>query len=348
MSDFDFYQELGVSQDATAAEIQRAFRKLALKYHPDKNPDDPQASEHFKRVSEAYEVLSDPEKRSVYDQRGMAGVEEAGFSGFETNEEVFSRFGDVFGDLFGSRFRRGQAAPQRGHDLHFVLALSFLEAASGGERVVQVPVPETCAACQGSGMLGGRAPEPCASCKGSGQVSRQGQEQGGYFSVSSACPVCHGTGKKLGPACKACDGAGQALQKRQITLKIPPGVDTGQILRLAGQGPSGAGGGPKGDLSIEVQVEPHPTLQRQGANIRSDLKVPVATAILGGKVEVPTIQGSVLLSIPAGTSSDQVLRIRGQGIADKRGQGDHLVRVVITVPKDLSEQSKQAVAEHLR
>jgi molecular chaperone DnaJ len=343
----DLYKIMGVSKDASDAEIRKAFRKLALKYHPDKNPDDPKASEKFKRVSEAYEVLSDPEKRQAYDQRGMAGVHETGFHGFDTNEEVFSHFGDIFGDLFGSRFRQRQAGPQHGHDIRFVLPITFMEAALGGEHELNVPLLDACPACHGSGTAGTEMPATCPSCRGTGQVSRQSRQQGGFFSISSACPQCHGSGKRPGPACDACGGTGHIQKEHRISLKIPPGIDSGQVMRLKGQGEVGLGGGPKGDLLIEVQVQPHPTFKRDATNIRSDIRVPVSMAILGGKVEVPTLKGSVLLTIPPGTSSDQILRIRGQGIPDRRHPGDHLVRVVIAVPKNLSEEGKRAVAEHL-
>lgn len=340
----DLYEVLGVSKDASAAEIQKAYRKLALKYHPDKNPDDPKAAENFKKVSEAYEVLSDPEKRQAYDR---GGIDATGFRGFESNEEIFAHFGDIFGDLFGSRVQRRQAGPQPGRDLRFVLPLTFIEAALGGHREIEVPVLDACPDCHGYGTAGGASPEPCPDCQGRGQVSRQGRQQGGFFSISSACPACGGSGQKSGPRCSRCGGAGRIERARRINIKIPAGIDAGQTLRLAGQGEAGPGGGPQGDLLIEAQVQPHPTFQRHGKNIRSDVKVPVAIALLGGKVEVPTLKGVVMLSIPPGTSSDQVLRIRGQGIPAAPVPGDHLARVVIAVPKTLSDDAKAAIREHL-
>ena len=341
----DLYEVLGVSKDASDAEIQQAFRKLALKYHPDKNPDNPQAAANFKKVSEAYEVLSDPQKRQAYDRGGMDAT---GFRGFESNEEIFSHFGDIFGDLFGSRLQRRQrAGPQRGRDLRFVLPLTFTEAALGGKREIDVPVLDTCPDCRGQGTAGGAAPVPCPDCRGTGQLSRQGRQQGGFFSVSSPCPACGGSGQQSGPRCSHCGGDGRIEKQKRINITIPAGIADGQSLRLAGQGEAGRGGGSHGDLLIEAQVQPHPKFRRAGKNIRSDVKVPVATALLGGKVEVPTLTGTVVLTVPPGTSSDQVLRIRGQGVPAKDGAGDHLARVVITVPHTLTDNAKAALREHL-
>lgn len=341
----DPYEVLGVSKEASPEEIQKAYRKLALKYHPDKNPDDPKAAENFKKVAEAFEVLSDPQKRQAYDRGGMDAT---GFEGFESNEEVFTHFGDIFGDLFGSRVRQRQpAGPQRGRDLRFVLPLSFTEAALGGKREIEVPVLDVCPSCQGAGTTGGAPREPCPHCQGTGQVSRRGRQQGGFFSVSSACPTCGGSGRKSGPRCTQCGGDGRIEKQKKITITIPAGISDGQSMRLAGQGEAGRGGAAPGDLLIEAQVNPHPTFRRDGKNIRSDVRVPVATALLGGKVDVPTLTGRVMLSVPPGTSSDQVLRIRGQGIPAKDGTGDHLARVVITVPKSLSDDAKAALRQHL-
>lgn len=348
MNGEDLYEVLGVSKDASDAEIQRAYRKMALKYHPDKNPDDKTASDKFKKVSEAYEILSNAEKREAYDGRGMAGVHETGFHGFDSNEEIFTHFGDIFGDAFqGGGFTRRPAGPQRGRDLHFRLSVAFTEAAIGGEREIEVPVLGVCSDCGGRGTAPGSKPKTCSACGGSGQTSHQDRQRGGFFSIRSACPVCGGSGQESGPLCTNCGGEGRVQKTSRLSIKIPVGVEDGQTLRLSGQGEAGVRGGPKGDLLIEIEVQPHPSFKREGRNIRSDVKVPVATALLGGKVEVSTLHGTAALTIPPGTSSDQTFRLRGQGIKATSGTGDHLARVVVTVPQQLSEKAKQAIKEYL-
>ena len=350
MSD-NLYEVLGVSKDATPDEIRKAYRKLAIKYHPDKNPDDEKASKKFKEISDAYEVLSDKEKREAYDNRGMSGVHEQGFHGFENSDDIFSHFGDIFGGMRGGpqtspRYRQPPQQPKRGRDLRFLVKLEFLQAVLGGKRDIHAPVLATCDDCQGQGTTGGE-PHPCDSCHGSGQVQRRAQQQGGFFSISSACPACGGTGQLRGPLCKTCNGDGRINRPRQLAVKIPPGTSTGQTLRLSGQGEAGRFGGPNGDLLVEVEVLPHGEFSRDGSDIRSDVKVPLATALLGGKVDVATVHGVVSLTVPAGTSSDTTLRIRGQGVPLKAGAGDHLVRVVVTVPKELSPEAVEAVREFL-
>ncbi|REK29355.1 MAG: molecular chaperone DnaJ [Planctomycetota bacterium] len=347
----DLYEILGVSKDASEAEIQRAYRKLALKYHPDKNPNDKAAADRFKKVSEAFEVLSDREKRQAYDRRGMAGVHAKGFHGFESNEEIYSHFGDIFGDIFGGGmgggFRGRPAGPQHGRDLRFRMSIPFAEAALGSTREVEIPVLDMCPDCNGSGMAAKAATKVCPDCGGSGSVTQQNEERGGYFSFSSACPACGGSGLKNGPPCVKCDGNGRLEKTRQISVKVPAGVENGQTLRLVGQGESGLRGGPNGDLLIEINVQPHPTYRRDGLDIRSDVRVPVATALLGGKVDVSTLHGMATLTIPPGTSSDQTFRLRGQGIRSGKLCGDHLARAVVTVPKELSDKAKEAVRKHL-
>ncbi|RMF43762.1 MAG: molecular chaperone DnaJ [Planctomycetota bacterium] len=344
----DLYDLLGVSRDATQDEIQKAYRKMALKYHPDKNPDDPKAAEKFKKVSEAYEILSDPEKRASYDRGGMDAT---GFQGFHSNEEIYSQFGDIFGDLFGggraTRGRRRGSPRRRGRDLHFALTIPFLEAVRGGSHEIEVPTQVACQECGGSGAAGGAEPSTCPRCHGTGEVEQEVERRGGFFSFSSACPECGGTGVRPGPACTACGGTGRKAVQKQIRVNIPAGVEDGQTLRLAGQGEAGIAGGPPGDLYIEIHVQPHPQFRRDGLNIRSDVKVPVGIAILGGQVDVPTIHGTVSLKIPPGTSSDRVLRIRGQGIKAKQGTGDHLVRVVVTVPKQVPPEAEEVIRKYL-
>lgn len=344
----DLYELLGVSRDASEQEIQRAYRKLAIKYHPDKNLDNPQAAEKFKQVSEAYDILTDKEKRRAYDQSGMTGVHDAGYSGFQSNEEIYSHFGDIFGDLFGQRFHRQRSGPRRGNDLRFILPVSFKEAALGGQQEFVVPIADTCPSCRGTGAAGGKPPQPCTECGGTGHHTQEGSRAGGAFSFSSACPTCGGTGQRPQAACSTCHGKGHTTRQSSISLRIPPGIDSGQVLRLAGQGEAGFAGGHKGDLLIEVKIQPDPEFTRKGQNIHSSMKIPVATALLGGKVDVPTLRGVVTLTVPPGTSSDQVLRIRGQGIAGKDDTGDHMVRVVIMVPKELSSSAKESIRKHLK
>ncbi len=329
----DLYEILGVAKDASEKEIQRAYRKLALKYHPDRNKEDPKAADKFKKASEAYEILQDPEKRQAYDSGGMSGVNQTGFEGFADNEEVYSHFGDMFSEMFGGRARRRQAGPLPGQDLRFILSVDFKTAALGGKTTIEAPIPQTCDDCHGTGALDAGPPDPCQMCGGSGQVARQAADQGGYFTVASPCPACEGTGRREGTRCGKCHGDGRVESVRKITVTIPAGIDSGQTLRLRGQGQAGIRGGPQGDLLIEIKVEPHPTLRREGNHIRSDVALPLTTALLGGKVDVPTLRGAVSMTIPPGTSSDRVLRIRGQGIEAKGSKGDHLVRVVVEIPK---------------
>lgn len=341
------YELLGVEQDASNDEIKRAYRRLALKYHPDKNADDDAAAKKFRQISEAYEVLSDAEKRAAYDQGGMRDVETQGHAGFDNDEEIYSRFGDIFGDRFGKRYYDRRTAPMRGRDLRFTLPVTFFDAALGSQRDITVPIEKTCTKCAGSGVRGNESPKTCPTCHGSGHSSRQGNREGGYFSVSSRCPTCGGTGHQAAHACDRCRGAGRVGEESVISVKIPAGVDSGQVLRLAGQGEAGTHGGPAGDLLFEIEVQSDKNFTRDGLDIHCDLDVPVHVALLGGKVDVPTLRGSGALTVPAGTSSDRILRIRGQGIWQRDKKGDQLTRIVITVPKELSNEAQEAVKQYL-
>ena len=347
-SEQDLYEELGVSKDASEKEIKASYRKLALRYHPDKNANDEAAAEKFKRVAEAYEVLSDPEKRKAYDARGMSGAKEAGFQGFEADEDIFRQYGDIFGDAFQERYYQQRTRPVRGRDVRATMPITFVEAALGGKKEIEIPKLGVCSTCGGFGTASKSAPRPCQTCQGTGHVSRRGQEQGGFFSVSSACPDCRGSGIGNEDACSDCGGDGVIERSSKVIVTIPAGVASGRTLRLNGQGQAGQHGGPAGNLLIELVVNPDSRFGRDGDNILSDAMVPVATALLGGKVDVPTIHGVVSVTVPAGTSSDQTLRIRGQGVKRNDSAGDHLVRVVITVPKTLNAAAEEAIREHLQ
>jgi len=340
----DYYEILGVPRDATQEQIHRAYRRLALKYHPDKNPGNKEAEEKFKLISEAYQVLSDPEKRRIYDAQGHAGLHDVGFEGFHSTEEIFDHFGDIFGDLFGPEFFRHRARrPRRGRDVVVEVVIPFLDAALGARRTLTVELPTSCAACGGSGAVGQGV---CTACGGSGYISQQQRRLGGFFTVSTPCPRCGGTGH-AGSPCSACNGTGKVKSTRKIEVNIPPGVADGQKLRLKGQGEPGSSGAPAGDLFLVVRIEPHPRFRRDGLNIISEVQVPYTTAVLGGEVEVETIHGKVKMRVPAGVQPQQTLRLRGQGIKTAKGSGDHLVRVLVAVPRQVSPQARQLI-EQLR
>jgi len=342
----DYYEILGVSRDATPEDIKKAYRKLAMKYHPDKNPQDKVAEEKFKEISNAYEVLNDQEKRKAYDARGQAGLDDLGFQGFQNTSDIFSSFGDIFADMFGGRFYQRQTGPMRGADMRVNLSISFLEAALGTEKQIQIARAETCDACNATGAKSGSTPQTCPTCKGTGHVSRQGMQEGGFFSVSAPCPTCHGTGKMITEPCPVCQGQGALAKPRTLTIKIPAGVDTGSMLRLTGEGEAGERAGPPGDLFVAIHIQPHATFQRDGNNILSKVQISYLQAALGGEVKVPTIHGSAILKIPGGTQSDRVFRLAGQGIKPTGGKaGDQLVRVMITVPKTLTQKQEELLKE---
>jgi len=340
----DYYEALGVSHDATPDQIKRAFRKLALKYHPDKNKGNKEAEQRFKEIANAYAVLSDPEKRAAYDRRGTAGVEDMGFHGFESTGDIFSSFGDVFGDLFANRYYREQQ-PERGADLTTELAVSFREAALGARRELSFTKPLPCRACEGTGSADRRPPQKCTSCNGTGRVSRQNARYGGFFSVSSPCPACGGAGMRVAAPCTTCSGSGAVQGPFHVTVTIPAGVESGATLRLAGKGEPGRRGGPAGDLLIRVSVTPDDVFEREGNNLRYKARVPFTTLALGGEVEVPTLRGQAKMRIPPGTQSGRTLRLGGQGIEGRAGKGDLLVTVEADVPRDLSGRQRELLEE---
>ena len=334
----DYYEILGVPHDATPEQIHRAYRRLALKYHPDKNPGNKEAEEKFKLISEAYQVLSDPEKRRIYDAQGHSGLHDAGFEGFHTTEEIFETFGDIFGDLFGEEFfRRRASAPRRGRDIVVEVTIPFMDAALGARKTLTVELPGPCSTCGGSGAVGEGV---CSACGGTGYATRQQRRLGGFFTISTPCPSCGGTGR-AGSPCSSCGGTGRVKSTRKIEVNFPAGIADGQKLRLKGQGEPGSNGGPPGDLYLLVRIEPHPKFRRDGLNILSDVQVPYTTAVLGGEVEVETIHGTARMRVPPGVQPHQTLRLRGQGIRKADGtSGDHLVRVLVAVPKSLPPDAR--------
>ncbi len=351
MAKRDYYEILGISRDASPQEIKKAYRRLAIKYHPDRNPDNSkEAEEKFKEVSEAYKILSDPEKRQIYDQYGHAGLEAevgagAGFGGFGFDpfkifEEVFGRGsfgGDIFGDFFGRRARVREAQP--GSDLHYTLEISFEEAAFGTEKEIRIGRYEPCSSCKGSGIKPGSGPETCPTCKGSGYVS----VSQGFFSISRTCTQCQGRGTIIRDPCRQCRGAGRTRTTRKIKVKIPAGVDHGAHLRLGGQGEAGLHGGPPGDLYVSLRVRPHPIFERDGNNIICEVPISFAQAALGGKVTVPTLNGKVKLTIPPATQTNKIFRLKGKGIPylHSSSRGDQLVKVVVETPVSLNEEQKE-------
>lgn len=336
----DYYEVLGVERGASIDEIKKAYRKLALKYHPDKNPGDAEAEEKFKEAAEAYGVLSDEEKRARYDRYGHAGTSNMG--GFDPSQ--FSDFGDIlgdlfgFGDVFGGGRRRANRAT-RGNDLRYDLTLAFEEAVFGKDVTINVPRVVTCTTCSGSGAKKGTQPVTCSGCAGTGQI-RYSQ---GFFAVSRTCPQCGGAGKVIKDPCATCNGAGRVREEKKISVKIPPGVDDGSRLRVAGEGEGGINGGPSGDLYVFISVREHPKFTRRDYDIHSEQTVSMTQAALGAEIETQTIDGVEALKIPSGTQPNQVFRLRGKGVQflQGSGRGDHYVHVNVRVPATLSDEQRE-------
>lgn len=341
----DYYEILGLSKSATNDELKKAYRRLALKYHPDKNPGDKEAERKFKEAANAYEVLSNPEKRKMYDLRGRAGLEDMGFHGFENNADIFSNFGDIFGDIFGKRFYRERTGPQRGSDLRHDMTISFIDAALGCEKQLRFTKNESCEACKGTGAKSG-ASTVCSQCNGTGHISRQQKPAGGFFTISNPCSNCNGSGRKIDNPCPDCNGEGRASKTRSLSVKIPAGIKDGSTLRLSGQGEAGIRGGGAGDLHICVKIASHPYFERRGLDIQYDAKVSFTKAALGGEIEVPTLRGKATLKIPRCTQSNQTLRMTGQGVKTKDGRnGNQLVKIIIDIPKELSARQEELLKE---
>ena len=333
----DYYEVLGVERTATDSEISVAYRKLAIQYHPDKNPGDEEAIARFKEAAEAFEILSDAEKRSRYDRFGHAGVNgQSGAHHFTDVEDIFSAFGDIFGDLFGGR--RGGRRVQKGRDVRCGVTLTLQEAARGVRRTVEFRRYEACETCGGDGAAPGTQRTTCSYCGGRGQVI----QQAGIIRVQTTCPSCRGEGSSVASPCKACRGTGRQARKVSAEVEIPPGVDDGMQVRIAGQGEPSPSGGPPGDCFCVITVEPHPLFEREGQHLVCRVPITYSQAVLGCELDVPTLDGSHKLKVPHGTPSGEVFRIRGKGMRDPRisGVGDLLVQVKIEVPSSVNEEEE--------
>ena len=346
MSKRDYYEVLGVGRDASDADIKKAYRTLAMKHHPDRNPGDAEAEELFKEASEAYQVLSEPEKRSAYDRFGHDGLRGMGHQGFSSFDDIFSSFGDIFGDLFGGVFAGSRArrdGPRQGRDLAYELEMTFEEAAAGIEREIEFERPVECVYCGGSGAKSPDAIRECPSCGGSGQMSyRQG-----FMTFSTTCSDCGGTGSQITEYCEECNGTGRRLEQRKMKVKIPPGVDEGARLRLREEGEGGARGGPAGDLFVVVSLLAHEEFERNGADVASQVSVSFSQAALGDTVKVRTLYGESELDIPKGVQSSDVLRLRGEGFQrlGRKGRGDHMFLVHVQTPTKLTVDEERLFGE---
>ncbi len=341
MSERDYYEVLGVGRDASDNDLKKAYRRLAMKYHPDRNPGDAEAEATFKEVRRAYEVLKDPKKRATYDQFGHAGVEggAAGGGGFSAADAFSDIFGDVFGDIFGGGRRGGRTHAFRGADLRYELDLTLEQAVAGDEIDIEVPSRVECDRCSGNGAEPGSKPRQCGDCGGIGQI----RVQQGFFSIQQTCPTCRGQGNVIDTPCRECRGQGLKRKLRTLSVKVPAGVDTGDRIRLSHEGDPGRNGGPPGDLYVDIVVAPHPIFTREGRDLKCEVPISFATAALGGSVEVPTLDGHVVLKIPPETQSGKRFRLRNKGVKSVRGAGvgDLFCRVQVETPVHLSDEQKE-------
>ncbi|MBZ0070244.1 MAG: molecular chaperone DnaJ [Gammaproteobacteria bacterium] len=348
----DYYEVLGVEKNVSEAELKKAFRRLAQKHHPDRNPDNKESEEKFKEAKEAYDVLTDARKRAAYDQFGHAGVDPSmggggpGGAGFGAGGASFADiFGDVFGDIFGGGGggRGGGQRVYRGADLRYNLDLSLDDAVAGTTVKIRVPTLVQCTTCSGSGAKPGSKPETCTTCGGHGQV----RMQQGFFSVQQTCPRCHGSGTMINDPCGTCHGHGRVRESKTLSVKVPAGVDTGDRIRLAGEGEAGENGGPPGDLYVQVRVKDHPIFKRDDNNLYCDVPISIVTAALGGEMEVPTLNGKVMLKIPPESQTGKLFRLRGKGVKPVRGGpvGDLLCRIMVETPVNLSARQKELLQE---
>ncbi|WP_394204757.1 molecular chaperone DnaJ [Shewanella waksmanii] len=346
MSKRDYYEVLGVGRDASEREIKKSYKRLAMKFHPDRNPGDKTAEKNFKEAKEAYEILTDSDKKAAYDQFGHAGVDpnRGGGGGFGGGADFGDVFGDVFGDIFGGGRRGGgQRQAARGSDLRYNLELSLEEAVKGLTKELRIPTLVSCDSCDGSGAKKGSSPTTCGTCHGQGQV----QMRQGFFAVQQACPTCHGRGKIIKDPCNKCHGEGRVEKSKTLSVKIPAGVDTGDRIRLAGEGEAGEFGAPPGDLYVQVTVREHAIFVRDGNNLYCEVPISFSTAALGGEIEVPTLDGKVNLKIPSETQTGRMFRMRGKGVKSVRSHavGDLLCKVVMETPVNLSDKQKELLRE---
>jgi molecular chaperone DnaJ len=346
MAKRDFYEVLGVNRDASEEDVKKAYRKLAMKWHPDRNPDNPKAEEHFKEAKLAYEILSDSKKRAAYDQFGHAGVDPSAMAGAGAGAG-FSGFGDVFSDIFGEIFggagRSGRSSVFRGADLRYNLEIALEQAAKGFETRIRIPTMAECSTCHGSGAKPGTQPQTCTTCRGQGQV-RVSQ---GPFSIAQTCPRCHGTGKMITNPCSTCSGAGRVKHQKTLQVRIPSGVDEGDRVRLTGEGEPGVNGGPPGDLYVQVHIKPHPVFQRDHDDLHCEMPVSFTTAALGGDIDIPTLDGTARIRVPAESQSGKTFRLRGKGIKGVRSDfpGDLFCHVVVETPVNLTDRQKELLRE---
>ena len=348
MAKRDYYTILGLARDATEEDLKKSYRKLAMKHHPDRYPDDNASEEKFKEAKEAYEVLSDPSKRAAYDQFGHAGVNPSMGGGRPGGPEGFGGFADAFGDIFGEIFGQqgrggGGSGVYRGADLRYNLEMSLEDAARGTEVKIRIPAMEACETCKGTGAKPGTQAKTCGTCGGRGEV-RVSQ---GFFSIQQTCPTCRGTGKVIPEPCTTCHGAGRIKKHKTLSVKIPAGVDTDDRIRLTGEGEAGVNGGPSGDLYVVVNLKPHAVFQRDGADLHCEMPISFATAALGGELEIPTLDGHATIKIPIETQSGQTFRLRNKGIRPVRGsvQGDLFCHVAIETPVKLTSRQKELLRE---
>ena len=345
MAKKDYYDVLGLNRDASEEDIKKSYRKLAMKWHPDRNPDNPKAEEHFKEAKEAYEILSDGQRRAAYDQFGHAGVDASAAAGAGAAGAGFGGFADAFGDIFGDIFGggRGRTSVYRGADLRYNLEISLEDAARGTETRIRIPTMEECGTCHGSGAKPGTSPTTCPTCQGHGQV----RMQQGFFSIQQTCPRCHGSGKIVASPCATCSGAGRVKQHKTLSVKIPAGVDEGDRIRLSGEGEAGVNGGPPGDLYVVIHLKPHPVFSRDHNDLHCEMPISFTAAALGGDIEIPTLDGYAKIKIPPGTQAAQMFRLRGKGIKGVRSSshGDLICHVAVETPVNLTARQKELLQE---